>query len=63
MVRYPWDKWLSRKRKFKLLRGVDFFCQPHSMGMQIRNAATIRGLRAKVHILEDLLEVEVIDAT
>ena len=55
-VRYPWDKWFGWKR-CKLVRGKDYHCQPHSMSVQIRNAAIQRGLRVKVEIDEGTITV------
>ncbi len=48
-VRYPWDKWFKQP-KLRLFRGRDYLCMPHSMGQQVRNAASIRGLRVSVYI-------------
>lgn len=57
-VRYPWDRWLS-KRRTTLRRGRDFQCQLHSMGVQMRNAALLRGIPVSVHLKDDVLVVEV----
>lgn len=45
--RHPWDKWF-RKNKFKLKKGVHFTCMPHSMSVQVRNAAHLRGIKVRV---------------
>ena len=51
-VKYPWNKWFQRKR-FRLIRGRDYHCMPHSMSVQIRNAAIQRGVRVRVQIMMD----------
>lgn len=56
---YPWSKWFGRKR-FQLVRGKHYHCQPHSMSVQVRNAAANRGLWVSVRIREGLLTVEVL---
>lgn len=35
--RYPWEKWFKKRRKFTLVKGKDFNCQPHGMAQQIRS--------------------------
>lgn len=47
MKLYPWDRWFKRGR-FTLRRYHDYFCSPYSMGQQIRNAASRRGIKVKV---------------
>lgn len=59
MKKYTWDKWFARK-KFRLVRGKHFDCMPHSMGVQVRMAASNRGLRVSVQIDEERLTVSVI---
>jgi hypothetical protein len=49
-VRYPWQRWLSRRNKLVLVRGRDYRCQPHSMAQQCRNAALELGVRLSIHI-------------
>lgn len=44
---YPWDDWFSRS-KFRVVEGRDFKCMPHSMMVQIRNAASSRGKSVSV---------------
>lgn len=58
VVRYPWDKWLAKSR-LRLVRGRHFQCMPHSMSVQVRNAAANRRLRVSVQIQEDILIVTV----
>ena len=60
MIRYPWDRWLGKKR-IVLRRGRDYRCQPHSMGVQVRNAAAARGVHVSVKILEGEITVRRID--
>jgi hypothetical protein len=55
--KYPWEKWFNRRRRYKLVRGQDFTCQPHSMSVQIRAAAHLYGVRVSVSILDDVLLV------
>jgi len=57
-VRYPWDQWFATTRKQRrLVRGKHFHCQPHSMSIQVRAAAALRGLRVSVYIEEQTLIV------
>lgn len=51
LPRYPWDKWF-KKNKLVLVRGKHYECQPHSMGVQVRDAATKRDLEVSVEIDE-----------
>jgi hypothetical protein len=53
-LRHPWKKWL-RKKRLHLVRGRDFYCQPHSMMIQIRGKATRIGCSVSVSIREDEL--------
>lgn len=65
---YPWDKWFKKKR-FKLKKGKDFNCAPHSMSVQVRNAAKKRGKKVSIYIIypevyvhprkDDAVELEV----
>jgi hypothetical protein len=58
--KYPWDKWFS-KRIFRLVRGVDYSCQPHAMATMIRTkAANTFGVRVSVLTNEGTLTVEVL---
>lgn len=54
LPRYPWDKWF-KKNKLVLLRGKHYECQPHSMGVQVRDAATKRGLQISVEVDEGII--------
>jgi hypothetical protein len=56
--RYPWDRWFS-KSKLRLVRGKHFYCQPHSMGVQLRVAAMHRGVAVSIRIQEDVLLVTI----
>lgn len=56
VVRYPWDKWLKRKR-FTLRRGEDFNCMTHCMSLLLRNAAHRRGIQVQVFTVGEDLEV------
>ncbi len=56
---HPWDRWFKRK-SFRLLRGRDYKCQPHSMMVQIRTQALRRGLKVMVGVDEKLITVEVV---
>lgn len=55
--RYPWERWFS-KRKFTLVKGRHYECQPHSMAQQVRSAASKYGCRVSIK-----LEGETITAT
>ncbi len=57
--KYPWDRWLKRKRKFKLKRGVDYDCMTHAMAVAVRKAATRHDVSVSVGIGEDYLTVKV----
>ena len=46
---HPWDRWLKRRR-LQLQYGRDYHCLPHSMGVQVRNAAYKRGIHVSVEI-------------
>ena len=56
LTRHPWKAWFKRK-KFTLTRGVDFNCQVHSMGVQIRQAAVRFDISVAVFIDEDTITV------
>lgn len=51
LTRYPWDNWF-KKAKLVLVRHKDYECQPHSMSVQVRDAAAKRGFQASVEIDE-----------
>ena len=55
-VRHPWNRWF-RRRRFQLVRGEDYRCQPHAMSVQVRNAAAKRNLRVSVQIEEGVLTI------
>lgn len=44
--RYPWDDWLVGRTRV-LRRGVEFDCEPASMGIIVRLAAKRRGVRGR----------------
>ena len=54
---YPWDPWLARRTPLRLVRGKHYHCQPHSMSVQVRRAARLRGLVVRVHIDDDVVTV------
>lgn len=64
-IRHPWDRWFCRGpyrdrgpfRRVCLRRIRDYDCMPHSMAVQIRNAAAARGLHVSVRIEEDVITV------
>lgn len=59
-VSYPWDNWFT-KSKFRLHRGVEYFCLTHCMNILVRGAATARGLQVSIHVEEgDVLAVTVL---
>ena len=50
-TRYPWPQWLKRQTPaLELRKGKDYFCQPHSMAQQVRNAAQRYGKRVSIRI-------------
>lgn len=46
---HPFDDWFKNE-KFTLYRGADYFCQPHTMSIQLRIAARKRRKRISVFI-------------
>lgn len=48
--RHPWDKWF-RTRRFTLIHGRDYKCQPHGMAVQVRQQAGMRGLSASISVV------------
>jgi len=44
---YPWSRWFNRKR-FRLLRGLDYNCGDGSFAQQIRNAAARLGVSVRL---------------
>jgi len=38
-TKYPWERWLSGKR-YKLVRGKHFDCDPYVLVLQLRRKAT-----------------------
>jgi hypothetical protein len=63
-LRYPWDQWFQKatKKPVKLVRGEHFPCQVHSMAVQVRTAASRRGLSVCVTIADDRVTLKVTDA-
>ena len=55
-IRHPWDSWFNRKR-FRLEKGVDYTCMPHSMAQQVRNAAFVRNVKVSIAIEGDVVVV------
>ncbi len=56
---YPWAKWFKQKQ-WNLVKGKHFDVEPHSMAMQVRNAATRYGYKVSVSILKKGLKVRVV---
>lgn len=54
--RHPWNTWFS-KPLFRLTKGVHFDCQVHSMVVQVRNAATNRGLKVIIELFDNTITV------
>jgi len=54
LPRYPWDRWLLKRRgeKTRLVKGRDFRCQTYAMTVQVRAAAHKRGRRVSLHTEE-----------
>lgn len=57
-ARYPWEQWFDRG-SFTVVRGVDFFCTVGGMVVNTRVAAGRLGLRVRISVGEDRLEVAV----
>ena len=51
---HPFDKWF-RCKQCKLVKSKHYTCMPHSMSVQLRNAAKKRGLKISVHIQGEIL--------
>jgi hypothetical protein len=49
--RYPWKKWFA-KRRFTLIRGIDFAGRVDTMAVQVRNSAVRLRYHASVRILD-----------
>lgn len=49
LKKYPWDKWFSRKRKFQLVKGLDFHCGSTGMIAQLRKQAAKRQVKVSIH--------------
>lgn len=58
-AKYPWDEWFSRAVTV-LKRGKDFNCQPHSMGVMIRQKASCRGVSVSVKIQDNVVVMEIL---
>ena len=54
--RYPWDKWLNGE-KITLIRGVQFDCEPASMGILVRLTAKERGVPVSVSVKGGNVEI------
>ena len=54
---HSFDKWFKHKQ-CKLVKGKHYTCMPHSMSVQLRNAAKKRGLKISVHIQGEILIVK-----
>lgn len=57
-AKYPWDRWFRQKR-FVLVRGRDYTCQPHSLSVMVRAAAYARKVRVSVALRDETLTVTV----
>ena len=56
--KYPWERWLSRKRPFVLKQGVDFTIQTHGMAQMIRDKCSRRDdLSVSIKFIGSNLEV------
>lgn len=54
---HPWDLWFRMKR-FRLLQGYEYFCEPSSMAVEVRAAAAKRQLKVSVYIRGPRILVE-----
>ena len=61
-LRYPWNDWFKEatRKPVVLVKGIDFPCQVHSMGIQLRTAAAARELAVKVLTNDDTITLEVL---
>ncbi len=59
VVRYPWVRWFAYKRPFLLRKRWEFFCQTHSMAVQVRNAAAMHGKKVSIKTVGDDLHITV----
>ncbi len=51
-AKYPWDKWLNRKKPYVLRKGEHFKCKLHAMNIMLRRAATSRGKTVSVEVID-----------
>lgn len=54
--RYPWDDWLDGRER-KIRRGVDFDCEPASMGVIVRLAARRRAVCVSVYVAGSFVRI------
>ena len=54
--RYPWDTWFQQKH-LVLTRPQDFTCLPYGLAQQLRNNAARYGVKVRVRIGENSVEV------
>src|SRR5579859_256308 len=59
--KYPWEEWFGKPRTV-LVRGVHYHCSQSTMAQTIRNNASARGLRVRLHDAGTEIVVEVIRA-
>lgn len=52
---YPWDRWFARKTRVRIVRGVHYYCQPHTMMTMIRMQASRRKVHVSVFIREQVI--------
>lgn len=57
--KYPWEDWFS-KRVAVLVRGVDYHCSQSTMAQTVRNNASAKGLRVRLHDTGTKIVVEVL---
>ena len=58
-MKYPWEKWLSKKR-FTLKKGKHFKCSLTAMAQQVRNNAADRELKVSVSTNDELRLLKVV---
>lgn len=64
-TKYPWDKWIKRRRAFTLTKGKDFDVEPSIMMQAVRNRITIHNrtyaaqLRVTINVMEDSIRIKI----
>lgn len=58
-AKYDWEEWFGRPST-RLVRGADYHCSQSAMVYQVRNNASMRGVRVRVVDNGDSIDIEVV---